>query len=111
MAPALSPPVRPRSRPPAGLVVAHHHSQASGNGRGSDRWQRGGRVVVDLASGLQQESAMSHNGITVAATGTASGAPDRAVLTLGASAVRGDVAGALAVVKGKLESLTSILAE
>ena len=54
---------------------------------------------------------MSHNGITVAATGTASGAPDRAVLTLGASAVRGDVAGALAVVKGKLESLTSILAE
>lgn len=53
---------------------------------------------------------MSHNGITVTATGTASGPPDRAVLTLGASAVRGDVAGALAVVKGKLESLSSTLA-
>lgn len=53
---------------------------------------------------------MSHNGITVAATGTASGPPDRAVLTLGASAVRGDVAGALAAVQGKLESLISTLA-
>lgn len=33
---------------------------------------------------------MSNNGITVTATGAASGPPDRAVLTLGASAVRGE---------------------
>lgn len=53
---------------------------------------------------------MSNNGITVAATGAASGPPDRAVLTLGASAVRGDVAAALAVVNDKLENLISTLA-
>ena len=47
---------------------------------------------------------MSNNGITVTATGAASGPPDRAVLTLGASAVRGEVAAALAVVNGKLEA-------
>ena len=53
---------------------------------------------------------MSNNGITVSATGTASGRPDRAVLTLGAAAVRGEVATALGVVNGKLESLISTLA-
>ena len=53
---------------------------------------------------------MSNNGITVTATGAASGPPDRAVLTLGASAVRGEVAAALAVVNGKIESLISTLA-
>jgi uncharacterized protein len=53
---------------------------------------------------------MSNNGITVAATGAASGPPDRAVLTLGASAVRGEVAAALAVVNEKLENLISTLA-
>ena len=53
---------------------------------------------------------MSNNGITVSATGAASGPPDRAVLTLGASAVRGEVAAALGVVNDKIESLTSTLA-
>ena len=53
---------------------------------------------------------MSDSGITVAATGTASGPPDRAILTLGASAVRGDVASALAVVNGKVDGLVSVLA-
>jgi hypothetical protein len=53
---------------------------------------------------------MSNNGITVTATGAASGPPDRAVLTLGATAVRGEVAAALGVVNGKLESLISTLA-
>jgi uncharacterized protein YggE len=53
---------------------------------------------------------MSNNGITVTATGAASGPPDRAVLTLGASAVRGEVATALGVVNGKLETLVSTLA-
>lgn len=53
---------------------------------------------------------MSNNGITVTATGAASGPPDRAVLTLGASAVRGEVGAALAVVNGKLETLISTLA-
>ncbi len=53
---------------------------------------------------------MSNNGITVTATGAASGPPDRAVLTLGASAVRGEVAAALGVVNGKLASLISTLA-
>ena len=53
---------------------------------------------------------MSNNGITVAATGAASGPPDRAVLTLGASAVRGEVADALGIVNGKIESLISTLA-
>lgn len=53
---------------------------------------------------------MSNNGITVTATGAASGPPDRAVLTLGANAVRGDVASALGVVNGRLESLVSTLA-
>lgn len=53
---------------------------------------------------------MSNNGITVTATGAAAGPPDRAVLTLGASAVRSEVAAALAVVNGKLESLISTLA-
>ena len=53
---------------------------------------------------------MSKNGITVTATGAASGPPDRAVLTLGASAVRGEVEGALAVVNSKLETLISTLA-
>ena len=53
---------------------------------------------------------MSNNGITVTATGAASGPPDRAVLTLGASAVRGEVGAALAVVNSKLETLISTLA-
>lgn len=53
---------------------------------------------------------MSNNGITVTATGAASGPPDRAVLTLGATAVRGEVATALGVVNGKLENLVSTLA-
>ena len=53
---------------------------------------------------------MSNNGITVTATGAASGTPDRAVLTLGASAVRGEVGAALAVVNSKLETLISTLA-
>ena len=53
---------------------------------------------------------MSKRGITVAATGAVSGPPDRAVLTLGASAVRGDVPAALAVVNGKIEQLISTLA-
>lgn len=53
---------------------------------------------------------MSNNGITVTATGTASGPPDRAILTLGATAVRGEVAPALEVVNAKLESLISTLA-
>lgn len=53
---------------------------------------------------------MSNNGITVTATGAASGPPDRAVLTLGASALRGEVATALGVVNGKLETLVSTLA-
>ena len=54
---------------------------------------------------------MSDDGITVAATGTAWGAPDRAILTLGASAVRGDVASALEVVNGKIDDLVSVLAD
>ena len=53
---------------------------------------------------------MSERGITVAATGAVSGPPDRAVLTVGASAVRGDVPAALAVVNGKVEKLISTLA-
>jgi uncharacterized protein YggE len=53
---------------------------------------------------------MSNNGITVTATGTASGPPDRAILTLGATAVRGEVAAALGVVNAKLENLISTLA-
>jgi uncharacterized protein YggE len=53
---------------------------------------------------------MSNNGITVTASGAASGPPDRAVLTLGATAVRGEVAAALGVVNGKLESLIATLA-
>ena len=53
---------------------------------------------------------MSNNGISVTATGAASGPPDRAVLTLGASAVRSEVGAALAVVNVKLESLISTLA-
>ncbi len=53
---------------------------------------------------------MSNNGITVTATGAASGPPDRAVLTLGASAMRGEVATALAAVNGKIEKLISALA-
>jgi uncharacterized protein len=53
---------------------------------------------------------MSNNGITVTASGAASGPPDRAVLTLGATAVRGEVAAAFEVVNGKLESLISTLA-
>ena len=46
----------------------------------------------------------------MAATGTASGPPDRAILTLGASAVRADVASALEVVNGKTADLVSVLA-
>jgi uncharacterized protein YggE len=53
---------------------------------------------------------MSNNGITVTASGAASGPPDRAVLTLGASAVRAEVGAALAVVNGKLETLIATLA-
>ena len=53
---------------------------------------------------------MSNNGITVTATGAASGPPDRAVLTLGASAIRGEVATALAAVNGKVEKLIQALA-
>ncbi|HUP15850.1 MAG TPA: SIMPL domain-containing protein [Acidimicrobiia bacterium] len=53
---------------------------------------------------------MSNNGITVTATGASSGSPDRAILTLGATAVRGEVAAALGVVNGKLENLISTLA-
>ena len=53
---------------------------------------------------------MSNNGITVTATGAASGPPDRAVVTLGATAVRGEVATALGVVNAKLEGLISTLA-
>jgi len=53
---------------------------------------------------------MSNNGITVTGTGAASGLPDRAVLTLGATAVRAEVATALALVNNKLESLVSTLA-
>ena len=53
---------------------------------------------------------MSNNGITVMATGAASGPPDRAVLTLGASAIRGEVATALAAVNGKIEKLIHALA-
>ena len=53
---------------------------------------------------------MSSNGITVTAIGAASGPPDRAVLTLGASATRGEVATALAAVNAKVEQLISTLA-
>ncbi len=53
---------------------------------------------------------MSNNGITVTATGSAAGPPDRAVLTIGATAMRGEVATALGVVNGKLENLVSTLA-
>ena len=53
---------------------------------------------------------MSRNGITVTAVGTASGPPDRAVLTLGASAIRGEVATALAAVNDKVDKLISTLA-
>lgn len=53
---------------------------------------------------------MSTTGITVSAVGTASGPPDRAVLTLGASAIRGEVATALAAVNDKTEQLISTLA-
>jgi uncharacterized protein YggE len=53
---------------------------------------------------------MNNNGITVSRTGTASGSPDKAVLTLGATAVRGEVATALGVVNGRLEGLTSTMA-
>jgi uncharacterized protein YggE len=53
---------------------------------------------------------MSRSGITVTAVGTASGPPDRAVLTLGASAIRGEVATALAAVNDKIEKLISTLA-
>jgi uncharacterized protein len=53
---------------------------------------------------------MSNTGITVTATGAASGPPDRAVLMFGASALRGDVATALAAVNDKVEKLISTLA-
>ncbi len=53
---------------------------------------------------------MNDSGITVTAIGTASGPPDRAVLTLGASAIRGEVATALAVVNAKIEKLIATLA-
>jgi uncharacterized protein YggE len=45
----------------------------------------------------------------VTGVGTVSSPPDKAVLTLGASAVRGDVADALAAVNGKLEALIATL--
>ena len=53
---------------------------------------------------------MSKNGITGTATGAGSGPPDRGVLTLGGSALRGDVATALAAVNDKIERLISALA-
>jgi uncharacterized protein YggE len=53
---------------------------------------------------------MNDIGITVTAIGTASGPPDRAVLTLGASAIRGEVATALAAVNDKIEKLISTMA-
>jgi uncharacterized protein len=53
---------------------------------------------------------MNDSGITVTAIGTASGPPDRAVLTLGASAIRGEVATALAAVNDKIEKLISTMA-
>ena len=52
---------------------------------------------------------MTHSGITVAGVGTVSSPPDKAVLTLGASAVRGGVADALAAVNGKVEALIATL--
>ena len=54
---------------------------------------------------------MSSNGIIVSAVGSAAGPPDRAVLTLGAGAIRGDVATALAAVNDKTEKLISTLAD
>lgn len=53
---------------------------------------------------------MSNNGIIVTATGVASGPPDRAVLTLGASAIREDAATALAAVNRSVEKLISTMA-
>jgi hypothetical protein len=52
---------------------------------------------------------MSTDGITVTATGSASGLTDRAVLTLGATAVRGEVSDAMAVVGNKIIELFSVL--
>ena len=53
---------------------------------------------------------MNDSGITVSAIGTASGPPDRIVLTLGASAIRGEVATALAAVNNKIAKLISTMA-
>jgi uncharacterized protein YggE len=53
---------------------------------------------------------MSNKGIIVTATGVASGPPDRAVMTLGANAIRMDVATAFAAVNSKIENLISTLA-
>ncbi|MGH8927667.1 MAG: SIMPL domain-containing protein [Acidimicrobiia bacterium] len=53
---------------------------------------------------------MSNEGITVSSVGSASGPPDRAILTLGASALRAGAADALEVVNTKVRTLISTVA-